>query len=146
MRKWTAISALSWIRNRFNTAFGRARPKRNTRRLSVLMDNDPDKQACEEGPRGYTETDMRHLNSLMHISLGAFDDWLVSIQRISVFSYQEWLTELKLYLCLEATEQNIKLRVHCYRSPHFLLHSPWLCQLLLCLKGNFVALKKLWCR
>ena len=21
------------------------------------MDNDPDKQACEEGPRGYTETD-----------------------------------------------------------------------------------------
>ena len=84
---------------------------------------------------------------LMHISLGAFDDWLVSIQRISVFSYQVWLTELKLYLCLEVTEQNIKLRVHCYRSPHFLLHSPSsLCQLLLCLKGNFVALKKLWCR
>ena len=22
------------------------------------MDNDPDKQACKEGPRGYTETDM----------------------------------------------------------------------------------------
>ena len=47
---------------------------------------------------------------------------------------------------IEVTEQIIKLRVHCYRSPHFLLHSPWLCQLLLCLKGNFVALKKLWCR
>ena len=25
------------------------------------MDNDPDKQACGEGPRGYTETDMRPL-------------------------------------------------------------------------------------
>ena len=38
-------------------AFGRARPKRNARKL-FLMDNDPDKEACEEGPRGYTETDM----------------------------------------------------------------------------------------
>ena len=28
---------------------------------TYLMDNDPDKQACEEGPRGYAETDMRSL-------------------------------------------------------------------------------------
>lgn len=25
------------------------------------MDNDPDKQECDEGPKGYTETDMRPL-------------------------------------------------------------------------------------
>ena len=37
----------------YNVWSGKAGKKRQK------MDNDPDKQACEEGPKGYTETDMR---------------------------------------------------------------------------------------